>query len=113
MGLQFNRVTVRQALTRLFTGDPKEHSDLRAVLLEMGLSGEKPILHETHPVVVEAARLSPGEPFVLAPAKASTLSSVLRREGEAIPKVFEDFASLLGMSDYAFSALRLIHVNTS
>ena len=90
--MQFNRSQVRHAVTMLFTGDPKEHPDLAAVLQEMGLSAEEKILHDRHPLVVAAAAANPGEPFVLAPMKAVTPSSVLDAEGE----VFDQFRYLLG-----------------
>ena len=83
---------VRRAATNLFTGDPKEHPDLAAVLQEMGLSGEEKILHDRHPLVVAAAAASPGMPFVLALIKMEIASSVLHAEGE----VFEQFRYLLG-----------------
>ena len=76
----------------LFTGDPKKHPDLAAVLKEMGLSAEEKILHDRHPLVAAAAAADPGGPFVLAPMKAVTPSSVLHAEGE----VFDQFRFLLG-----------------
>ena len=75
-----------------FTGDPKEHPDLAAVHQELGLSGEEKILHDRHPLVVAAAAANPEAPFVLAPMKAVTPSSVLYAEGE----VFDQFRYLLG-----------------
>ena len=76
----------------LFTGDPKEHPDLAAVLQEMGLSAEEKILHDRHPLVVAAAAANPGAPFVLAPMKTQNPSSVLHAEGD----VFDKFRYLLG-----------------
>lgn len=90
--MQFNRSQVRHAVTMLFTGDPKKHPDLAAVLQEMGLGAEEKILHDRHPLVVAAAAANPGVPFVLAPMKMEIASSVLHAEGE----VFEQFRYLLG-----------------
>ena len=84
MGLQFNRSQVRNAVTTLFTGDPKEHPDLAAVLQEMGLSGEEKILHDRHPLVTAAVAANPEMPFVLAPMKMEIRSSVLHAEGEVL-----------------------------
>ena len=90
--MQQNRLLVRQAVTTFFTGDPTKHPDLAAVLKEMGLSAEEKILHDRHPLVAAAAAANPGEPFVLAPMKAVTPSSVLHAEGD----VFDQFRFLLG-----------------
>ncbi len=76
----------------LFTGDPKEHPDLAAVLQEMGLSGEEKILHDRHPLVAAAAAANPEMPFVLAPMKMEITISVLHAEGE----VYQQFRYLLG-----------------
>ena len=91
LGLQFNRKLVRQVLNSFFTGDPKEHPELAAVLKEMGLSGDNKILGASHPLVVAAAARSPGEEFILAPLKATERSSVLGTD-----PIFVQFRHMLG-----------------
>jgi hypothetical protein len=92
LGLQFNRKLVRQVLNSFFTGDPKEHPELAAVLKEMGLSGDNKILGASHPLVVAAAARSPGEEFILAPLKATERSSVLH----GTDAIFVQFRHMLG-----------------
>ena len=77
----------------LFTGDPKEHPDLAAVLQEMGLSAEEKTLHDRHPLVAAFVVANPGRPFVLAPKKMGVQSSVLHAEGEVygVPAVSKPF----------------------
>ena len=107
MGLQFNRALVCNAVNLFFTGDPKEHSDLRALHKALGLSGEHQLLSGSHPVFLEAARLgliNENSEFVLAPLKAFVKSSVVLREGQE-SKVLDDFQTMLGMSDCLFLPL--------
>ena len=92
LGLQFNRKLVRQVLNSFFTGDPKEHPELAAVLKEMGLSGDNKILGASHPLVVAAAACSPGKEFILAPLKATERSSVLH----GTDAIFVQFRHMLG-----------------
>ena len=92
LGLQFNRKLVRQVLNSFFTGDPKEHPDLEAVLKDMGLPGTEKILSENHPLVVAASEENPGKLFVLCPVDRDEVSSVLHGKDP----VFKKFQGMLG-----------------
>lgn len=90
--MQFNRKLVREAINLFFTGDPKEHPDLEAVLKDMGLPGTEKILSENHPLVVAASEENPGKPFVLCPVDKDQVSSVLHGKAD----VFANFRHMLG-----------------
>ena len=92
LGLQFNRMQIRNAINQFFTWDPKEHPDLAAVHKEMGLSGTEPIMNEKHPLVCAASLEKPGEPFILCPVERLKVSSVLNGKDP----VFKKFQGMLG-----------------
>ena len=97
MGLKYNRKLVRDAINQFFSGDPTQHPDLAAVHKEMGLSGTRKILHDSHPLVVAAANAAaaagqPGRPFILAPERTSNPSSLHVGKDPC----FEQFRGFLG-----------------
>jgi hypothetical protein len=69
---QANRMVVRKAMNELFRNNPTTNPTLRKVLQEMGLPGDKPVLHAEHPAVVGCG--VPGE-FIFCPADTNSTSS--------------------------------------
>ncbi len=85
------------ATKKFWRGNPLEQPELTAVLKSMGLSDDRPILHEGHPVVLAFKAANRDMEFVLAPeVKGASKSSIL---GEA--PVFKQFQAMLGVSPAA------------
>jgi hypothetical protein len=70
---QSNKAVVRRILNDLLLNNPATNPTLCKILEEMGLSGDKPVLHPEHPVVVGCGVA--GE-FILCPVDTTSASSL-------------------------------------
>ncbi len=93
---QANRAVLRKVLNDLLLNNPATNPTLCKMLKEMGLAGDKPVLHPEHPVLVGCGVA--GE-FILSPADTTSACSL----SDSAVETNAQFLNMLGKLLFSYS----------